>query len=256
MAIFLCEADRNFHKALESSRFVLSNLDIGSNRALLPPNMINFATNDSREAEIFTKMARILQATNEFDAKLFKEQCFDCLGRTVNKLKSRPKYRPIDGSGVNLKKTSWGSAGSPFGRFSKKNYADDIYSIRRAFWSDNELPGARQIVENVLKVAKKVQRTSNIPNTLAMALFFFVTHDVGFQTPVETFNPADKIRCCKTGNTFVLNSEFSHSACSALKISDSDNFYSQQEIGCLTFVRSQISTSNSEAQAGKFRLVI
>lgn len=251
MANFLCEADRNFHKALESSRFVLSNKDLASNRALLAPNMINFATNDSRDAEIFTKMARILQASNQFDVKVFKDQCFKCLDRSLVNPKSRPQFRPIDGSGVHTKKSSWGAAGSPFGRFGKKNYADDIYSIRRSFWSDNELPGARQLVENVLKLAKKIRRTSNIPNTLAMAFFFFITHDIGFQTPVETFNPADKIRCCKTGNTFVLAPEFSHSACSALKISDSDNFYSPHEIECLSFVRSQISTSNFEAQIGK-----
>ena len=141
-------------------------------------------------------------------------------------------------------------AETPFSRFTPKNYEDSVRSMKKSV-TGNELPNARQIVQEVLTKAKKYSRTSNEPGELFFFAVLLVNHDVAFQVPSEAINSCKEIRCCAKQNKGVLDSQLQNSECAPIAISKDDSFYNESGVKCLNFLRSEVATSPEKIQYGE-----
>jgi Animal haem peroxidase len=230
----------NAHNLLLESKIVLQSVNVC---------YVNSSLNREQEGEVFTVAAMLSILRDDLDITSFQENAI-CLNRSEASLQSHLKYRSMDGFGNNLKHPYWGVANTPFGRFGPKTYADKIHTIRKGFRVSQELPNPREIVEKVLKQAKKTPRTSNILNTMLVAFIVYVPIDIGHSVPTETSSNT-RINCCSVGNKNVLSPSVRHSSCMPLSIPKEDLFYKASGVGCLSHVRSQLASTQSEVQFGK-----
>lgn len=196
-----------------------------------------------------TTCASLIADKNPEDLVSFADKS-KCFLTPRSPLKSRPKYRPINGYGINLKHPYWGAAGTSFARFGPKTYDDGVYSVRRSVDS-SELPSPRTIVQEVLLKAEKYPRTSNDPNELINFFVLTITHDLAFQVPTEAHQSCQNIRCCTSGNKEVLSKDLQNSACLPIAVNSNDSFYKTENVKCLTMVRSEIVSNPDAAQYGE-----
>jgi Animal haem peroxidase len=160
----------------------------------------------------------------------------------------RPKYRSIDGFGNNLEHPYWGAVDTSFGRFGPKTFADGVNLIRKSDRTYQYLPSPREIVEKVLKVAKKTPRTSNISNSLLIQFLAFIAVDTSDSLPS---GKERQIPCCSAGNKAILPRKVRHSSCAPISISKDDSFYNSFDVRCTRFIRSQLVSSPSGVQFGE-----
>ena len=102
------------------------------------------------------------------------------------------KYRTIDGSCNNLKRTNFGRAQTPFQRILHPVYDKKSIDLPRIANDGKELPSAR-LVSNKLKKAPR-QNESDLFNTNVFVFGQFVDHDFA-----HTPNSAEL--CCKKGTS-------------------------------------------------------
>lgn len=91
------------------------------------------------------------------------------------------KYRSIDGSDNNLKRTLWGASHTAFGRILKAQYDDNIHSVRRSI-RGYVLPSPRNIVRKIFYDGNtnysKFKDRTRIPNMAALIFGQYIAHDV------------------------------------------------------------------------------
>jgi Animal haem peroxidase len=170
---------RSRDKSLEDSNILQGADDLGYGRTTLTPCRFSNVSRwyDQVNADLIVTAARLVSDINPADLETF-ESNINCYKDPPLPLKTRAKYRNVNGNGNNLQNPYWGSTGAPFGRFGPKTYADKINTPRKSV-SGKELPSARTIVQHILKQAEKFPRTKKIPNDMANFFALFVTHDFG-----------------------------------------------------------------------------
>lgn len=224
------------------------------------PTVDTCAVAGSKNARLHTIAADIYISDNYGTLADFQSdvsQC-DALGsapstctRSLNPL---PKYRPVDGRGVNRNNPEYGASDTPFARFAPIGYDDAISSVRKSV-SGADLPNVRDIVQNVLTKAVGVTPKDG-PNDVQYGVFalmtvLFITHDVHYQTPIQPKNDENEISCCKLDNSGPLPSAVQDDSCLPIEISKDDSFYSSGNIGCINLVRSQTTEYINTAQPGQ-----
>lgn len=202
----------------------------------------------TRFNEILATAAKLM-ADEDQDLRKF-ESYAKCLGRAEKEVKTRPKYRPMNGYGNNLKHPYYGTPNMPFGRFAPKNYDDGINAIRKSA-SGSDLPTPRQIVQEVLLKAEQKPRLTPKPNFSLVTIVLYVSHDLANKANVEALEEDKEIRCCARGRKKVLSSTLSNAACAPMSIGEKDPFYSKGGIRCLNAVRSETSSYPSKIQYGE-----
>lgn len=210
---------------------------------------VNSSLTTEQEAEAFTLTAMLSVSRDASNLSSFQDNAV-CLNRSEIVLKTWPKYRAFDGFGNNLKHPYWGAAEMPFGRFGPKTFADGIYTLRKSDRTLKNLPNPREIVEKVLKPAKKTPRNSNFPNTMLVSFIVYVPTDIGHSNPVETSNKT-RIQCCSSGNKNPLPQSVRHSSCIPISVPKDDWFYKSSNVGCLSHVRSELASAPSDVQFGE-----
>jgi peroxidase len=241
---------------LYDNGFVLKEGDIGfhryskqkKNKNIKPASTDEYIFNP---AWLFTETARIFADENDSALDSF-EDFSTCLYKNHSKLTSRPKYRPIDGFGNNLKNPYWGATGSPFGRFLPKNYNDGVYSIRKSV-TGADLPSPRELTQKVLRYAEKGTPPKVPLNMMTILLVLYITHDLAHQVPVNSVNPSEETNCCSHRNRFVLPQSLSHGACLPISVGEEDEFYSKGKIRCINMVRSQLGVLPKKVQYGEIQ---
>lgn len=202
----------------------------------------------SRFNDVLATAAKLM-ADEDQDLTKF-ESYAKCLGRVEKEVKTRPKYRPMNGYGNNLKHPYYGTPNSPFGRFAPKNYDDGINAIRKSVYG-SELPAPRQIVQEVLIKAERKRRMIPKPNLSLVSIVLYVSHDLANKISVDSLEDDKEIRCCTRGRKEVLSPALSNAACSALSIGEKDPFYSKGGVRCLNVIRSETSSYPSKIQFGE-----
>lgn len=210
---------------------------------------------ENSDAYFLTTAAGIVGDKNASDLVSFTNNA-ECLERKPNPITCRPKYRSINGYGNNLQEPFAGSAGAPFRRFAPKNFYDGAYSPRRSVAINTNpkmsyLPNPRKVVQNVLFKAEKTKRTCNEPSDFLNIMLFHIMKDISQQSP--RVSTSGEIRCCSKGNSKILPKPFRNSACLPLAIDPNDSFYKDAGIGCLNFIRSELSSLPSSAQYGEIK---
>lgn len=85
-------------------------------------------------------------------------------------------------------------------------------------------------------------------NILFMQLGQFVTHDIARSQSI-TLENGENVECCTPDDSRALYGEELHFACMPIEISPHDPFYSRYGVGCMNFVRIQL-TCGSECTLG------
>lgn len=221
-----------------------------------PDNVFGAAPNYDTDSEInmqnailFTAGAQHFKTVYNMSVNDFESLAYQCIKFTTNSAdqkKTSPQYRSIDGRGNNFKNPEWGVSNSIFLRLGTKNYQDGIYMPKN-------LPNARLLAHELLTKAYRRPNPPQLFNVFASLTILFVTHDVHYQVPVQPQNVKNEILCCSQNGRDVLPSDWSSSACLPIEVSRNDSFYKQGDIGCLNFVRSQITQIPSKVQPGEIR---
>jgi hypothetical protein len=243
---------RSHENNLQLKGYVLKEGDLGFERSRdgLNCNTTNYwTTNPGRNIDKIHVAARLMSDRNPAAYSQFSSNA-RCLKKKEVEVKTRPKYRTLDGFGNNLKHPYWGTPNTPFTRQGPKNYDDGISSIRKSV-TGAELPNPRKLVMDVLDKAEFKQRTVNNLTTFFILSNFYISHDQAHQTPVEAYNNCNEIRCCSSGNKKVLDHSVSHSACLPIAISKEDEFYGPANIGCLNMIRSEPVSSPTTIETGE-----
>jgi peroxidase len=241
---------RRLHERnLQSSGYLMGKFDIGySEKGSSRNSFLSYWFSDNRFSDVINTAAMLTASENELALNSFENNA-RCLRRFETELSSRPKYRPINGYGNNLKHPYWGTPGTPFGRFGPKSYDDGVHSISKSV-SGSDLPSPRRIVQEVLLKAEK--RSGGLDyNMMVNTGVLYITHDVAHQVPVEAFDSGEEIRCCSSLNKKVLSPSLSHSACLPISIGKDDPFYKNYEVRCLNLIRSETASLPSSIQYGE-----
>lgn len=191
-------------------------------------------------------------SSDEFESLANKCNAFDNRSCECNENPRRsvhPKYRPIDGRGINSEHPDWGASSTTFLRFGSNNYEDGIYSIKKSV-TGSDLPSARLIVQEVLSKTVRSAPPPYMYNVFASLGILFISHDVHYQIPMQPQNVDDEIQCCSRNRQEILPPCLSHSSCLPIEVSTQDSFYKHEKIGCLNMVRSQIGKSTDKFGPG------
>lgn len=193
---------------------------------------------DRTDADLLTATARLLADGNRDQLSSFGDFA-SCLGLSPKTASSHPKYRKASGYGNNLQNPYWGSTGAPYGRWGPKTYYDGVYYNRKSA-TGCCLPCARRLVTNILVPAEKQTRSSSLPSSLFTYVGFSIAQDAAGR--INEKPPTDKcddFRCCFKQNGVVLPELLLNSACYPVQIGQEDAYYSQHNVECLNFIRSQ-----------------
>jgi peroxidase len=234
---------------LEEEEFIQDDEDLGYARTEIVPcrHSSNTFWHDRKDGDLYTSTARLMSDVDLNELKSFGSY-YKCLGKWHRDPKTRPKYRPINGYGNNLKNPYWGSTGAAFGRFGPKNYDDGVHLVKKS------LPNPRKLVQNILMKAETKGRLTKIPNDMSNFAGLYITHDMaGQQNEKLPHDKCEDMRCCIRENKGILPNSLRNSACLPIPIPDDDPFYSQYEVKCLNFIRSEKTSQPSWIQFGEIK---
>jgi hypothetical protein len=133
----------NYSAYVQSLGYVLHENDLGfAFRENLPYR------DDDQFNDVLTTTAQLIRDENEELLRNF-EKFSKCFKNKFKTSKSRPKFRPIDNFGNNLKHHFFGTPNTPYFRLGKRTYHDGIKMIRRSV-TGVDLPSPRKIMVDVL----------------------------------------------------------------------------------------------------------
>jgi hypothetical protein len=207
---------------------------------------------EKTDADLLTATARLIADDNRAELANFGAYG-QCLGKVSKSESSHPKYRKASGYGNNLKNPYWGSTGAAYGRIGPKRYYDGVNYIRKSI-TGCCLPCARRIVTNILMKAEIKNYQGPIPNDMSNFAGLYISHDIAAQAMERM--PKDKcedMRCCFKENGVVLPELMLNSACLPIQIGKDDVYYSQHNVECLNFIRSEKVSMPNTNQFGEIK---
>ena len=142
-------------------------------------------------------------------------------------------FRTFDGACNNLRRPSWGRAGTQVQRLLPPNYADGVWQPRVA-QSGRPLPSARLVS---ISVVPDIDSPSPTETIWLMQYGQFINHDLTM-TPVFRMSNGQDIQCCQESGIPINNTEMIHPACFPIDIPEDDPFYARFRQRCMSFVRS------------------
>ncbi|EAT44216.2 AAEL004401-PA, partial [Aedes aegypti] len=146
------------------------------------------------------------------------------------------RYRRFNGRCNNIHpgRSLWGSAGYPMERLLPPAYNNGVSSSRMLSNDGRYLPSSRVVSENMFSDLHIPHRRHNV---LMMQLGQFLVHDISRNkaTPINS-------KCCLPDNSH--RNPHPHPACSPIRVSSKDSFYSQFNVKCLNFVRTVMAPLN------------
>lgn len=143
------------------------------------------------------------------------------------------RYRSIDGSCNNRDNLSWGKSFTALRRLLPPEYADGL-NMPRTFGEERRaLPSARLVSSTVCS-------DTNAPSTRVslhvMQWGQFLDHDIT-NTALTRGSDGAGITCCD--ERVLQNRSLLHPECFAIDIPENDGFFSEFDLRCMEFIRSQ-----------------
>lgn len=163
-----------------------------------------------------------------FKSKYFKIILFYC------------SFRSISGECNNARYPTRGAYDTAFSRVLPSVYDDNIYSIRRSV-TGKELPNPRKIAEKFYTDVSPLPPASGtvLGNVGSIIFSQSIVHDFAGQKLKQTEETGPGTRCCAPNRSINLQPELTSSACLPISVAKDDFFYSQHNVSCLNFMRSQ-----------------
>lgn len=143
------------------------------------------------------------------------------------------RYRRFNGRCNNIHpgRSLWGSAGYPMERILPPAYGNGISSSRTLSSDGRFLPSSRVVSDTMFGDLHIPHRKHNV---LMMQLGQFLVHDISRNKAAMTNS-----RCCLPDNSH--RDPHPHKACSPIRVSAKDSFYSQFNVKCMHFVRTAMA---------------
>lgn len=154
-------------------------------------------------------------------------------------------YRSITGVCNNHKNPIQGAFDTVMSRILPAAYDDDIHSVRKSI-NGNELPNARVLSERIYSETSPFPlNTYPVVGNVGSILFSqTIVHDFAGQKLKQTEGTGPGANCCTNDRSKVLQPELQTDSCLPIPVPANDSFYSEHNVQCLNFVRSQTLNKN------------
>lgn len=169
-----------------------------------------------------------------------------CTTRKSLNCNATEQFQSVDGRCNNVRQPFQGSAFSSYSRLLPATYDDGIFNTRKSK-SGQDLPNPRSIGSQIMADINNFTGGVNltrIPNLAAIIFSQVIIHDVASHVMKQHGKSILGIQCCSSDRQRILPQEVLSKACDPIVIPNDDEFYSDFNIKCNNFVRSQTVLSD------------
>lgn len=217
--------------------------ELGNNAILFDPNEVGAMETSEKEQQLRNDIEDLRPNNSQKNVILDYEQLIGYAPSQQPRTKRSSiesgcssqgnRYRRLNGRCNNFHpgRSLWGSADYMLERILPPAYDNGISSSRIVSTDGRYLPSSRVVSEKMFGDLHIPHRKHNV---LMMQLGQFLTHDIS-RVKAEVINH----KCCLPDDS--NRSPYSHPACSPIRVSSKDCFYSRFNVNCLHFVRSSMA---------------